>query len=599
VRPARGSSVGDQSALYEHAVWAVTLGSAKIPFASLSEEELATSAQRYALLILPRVAWLDDEEIDALKAAARAGVGLLISGDSGSCRGPSGRFRPRDRNGLAVVAGISAVGRAGSGGDYLESAFLRLSGAHSVTRTPYSANGTVVPLRGKQYAVRADDARSVAHFVTSDESHQVLSDALVLKEGRGGRVVWFVPSLAQHFSYDNSYVLRELMVRSLLFALKGGVASIWYWRDGVRSPLVIDGDVDHPPGVEPECARYVIPAIDTLAEVSFDKYGIYVSARNLEEFPACFPPSHRHYYNHSYSHPYSYWDEQPWAELGSDEVRHQIGKCNEAFLRLLGQDDQGIFRLPHFQLEKSLLTFQVLDELGYLQESSVGSNYTLTSGFPFHPSREPWTGVDDGEVHFKCWPEEDRNFRFLEVPISYDPTCPEFPNGFCSYNSLGETVRFRTASPDAYLAVFEEVVDREYRRGGLIHVFADPPDVGYGVFADDKVDYADAMKQAVTYASSLDGVVFVSPREVVDWWLAREKMEIAQQSISGGTWSVGLENAVPGATLSLKPPAGKVVREAHVGGRSIAPRPFDDLLVLLPLGAVEGSVNVNITLEDR
>lgn len=598
VKPTRADFVGDRAPVYEHAVWAATLSSAKIPYALLSEEDLTERADSYSLLILPRVAWLDDQEIDAVREAVQGGSSLLLTGDSGSCRGPGGRFARRSDNALAAVAGASG-GSPGGGERYLESAFLRLAVDHLVVRTPYSTRGTVVPLQGKQYVLRAGDAQSLAHFVSTDESQQVLSDAVTVKETGRGWVVWFAPSLAQHFSYDNSYVLRELMLRTLLFTVKGGVASIWYWKDGARSPLVIDGDVDHPPGVDPECARYVPPAIDTLAEVSFDKYGIYVCARNLEEFPACFPPSHRHYYNHSYSHPYSYWDEQPWAELDRDEIRHQIEKCNQTFLRLLSQDDQRIFRLPHFQLEKSLLTFQVLDELGYLQESSVGSNYTLTAGFPFHPTREPWAGVDDGEVHFKCWPEADKNFQFIEVPISYDPTCPDFPNGFCSYNTMGEAVRFRTASPDEYLAVFKEVVDREYRRGGLIHVFADPPDAGYGVLAGDKVNYSQATKQAVAYAASFEDIVFVSPRELVEWWLAREKMEITRQSIKGDTWQVTLEKAVPDVTLALKPPAGKVVRDARVGGRLIAARPFDDLLALVPLGTVEGTVDVSVTLEDR
>ena len=598
VRPTRAEFTGDQTPLYEHAIWAVTLDSAKIHFASLREEDLLVQAERYALLILPRVAWLDDEEINAVTAAVHAGRHLLITGDSGSCRGPRGQFARRSDNVLAAVAGISSGTSPGGKDAYLGSAFLKLAVEHPLIRTPYSTQGTVVPLRGKQYVLRAAGTQPLAHFVSSDDSHQVLSDALVVTEGKGGRVVWYAPSMAQHFSYDNSYVLRELMLRTVLFTLRGGVASIWYWKDAARSPLVIDGDVDHPPGVDPECARYVPPAIDTLAEVSFDKYGIYVGARNLEEFPACFPPSHRHYYNHSYSHPYSYWDERSWAGLDRDEVGHQIDKCNETFLGLLGQDDQGIFRLPHFQLEESLLTFQVLDELGYLQESSVGSNYTLTAGFPFHPAREPWTGVDDGEVHFKCWSEVYKNFQFLEVPISYDPTCPEFPNGFCSYNTLGESVRNRTASPDGYLAVFKEVVDREYGRGGLIHIFADPPDVGYGVLDGDKANYSRAMQQGIVYAKSFDDIVLMSPRELVDWWLAREKIEICEQSVTGNVWDVRLKNAIPGTTLCLKPPEGKVVRQARIGGRFIGTKPLDDILVLLPLGTVEGEVDVLVALED-
>lgn len=599
VKPTRADLVGDQTALYEHAIWAVTMASAKIPFASLSEEELTEKAQQYPLLILPRVAWLDDEEVQAVKRMIHAGGHLLITGDSGSCCGPLGQFSRRNGNALAAVAGVRSGVSLGGRTDYRPSAFLKLTGEHPLTRTPYTIGATTIPLCGEQYAIRATEAAPLAQFVSSDEREEVLSDALTVMETNGGRVVWFLPSVAKHFSYDNSYALRELMLRTLFFTLKGGLAGIWYWKDAARSPLVIDGDVDHPPGVYPECTKYVSAAISTLSEASFDKYGIYVSARNLEESPSYFPLDHRHYYNHSYSHPYSHWDERPWATLNREEIIDQIGHCNEVFLRLLGRDDQGVFRLPHFQLERSALTFQALDDLGYLQESSVGSNYTVTAGFPFHPSKEPWTGVDDGESHFKSWAEPDKNFAVLQVPISFDPSAPEFPNGFCSYNTLREGVRNRTASPDDYQTMIREVIDREYRRGGLIHIFADPPDVGYGLLEGDKVDYSQAVKQAVAYAKSFGDIVFMSPRELVDWWLAREKIEIYEQRITGNAWDVRLKNAVPGTTLCLKPPEGKAVREARISGRFINPKPFDDLLALLPLGTVEGRVNILATLEDK
>jgi len=599
VKPTRADFVGDQNALYEQAIWAVTMVSAKISFAFLSEEDLTEKAERYPLLILPRVAWLDDEEIQAVKRMIHAGGHLLITGDSGCCYGPLGQFSRRNGNALEKFAGVKSQISQKGRSDYWQWAFLRLTGEHPLTRTPYTSEGTIIPLQGEQYAIRATEAESLAQFVSSDERQEVLSDALTVMETNGGRVVWFLPSVAEHFSYDNSYVLRELMLRTLFCTMKGGLAGIWYWKDAARSPLVIDGDVDHPPGVDPECTKYVPAAIATLLEASFDKYGIYVSARNLEEFPSYFPLDHQHYYNHSYSHPYSHWDERPWAGLDKDEITGQIRRCSETFLRFLGQNDQGIFRLPHFQLERSTLTFQVLDDLGYLQESSVGSNYTVTAGFPFHPSKEPWTGIDDGESHFKSWPEPDKNFAVLEVPISFDPSAPDFPNGFCSYNTLREGVRNRTASPDDYLAMIKEVIDREYRRGGLIHIFADPPDVGYGVFQDDKVNYSQAMQQAVAYAASFDDIVSMSPRELGDWWLAREKVDIYEQCVTGNVWDVRLRNAVPGTTLCLKPPEGKVVREARTGSRFINPKPFDDFLALLPLGTVEGRVDLLITLEDK
>ncbi|HAL62257.1 MAG TPA: hypothetical protein DCP08_07635 [Chloroflexi bacterium] len=599
VKPTRADFIGDQTALYEHAIWAVTMASAKIPFAFLSEEDLTEKAERYPLLILPRVAWLDEEEVQGVERMLHAGGHLLISGGSGCCFGPLGQFSRRNANVLEKLAGVESQISSKGRSDYSQSAFLRLTREHPLTRTPYTSEGTTIPLRGEQYAIRATKAESLAQFVSSNESQEILSDALTVMETKGGRVVWFLPSVAKQFSYDNSYALRELMLRTLFFTLKGGLVNIWYWKDAARSPLVIDGDVDHPPGVDPECTKYVPAAIDTLSQASFDKYGIYVGARNLEEFPSYFPLGHEHYYNHSYSHPYSHWDERPWAALDKEEIADQIRRCNETFLRLLGRNDQGVFRLPHFQLERSTLTFQVLDDLGYVQESSVGSNYTVTAGFPFHPSKEPWAGVDDGESHFKSCLEPDKNFAVLEVPISFDPSAPDFPNGFCSYNTLWEGVRNRTASPDDYLAMIKEVIGREYRRGGLIHIFADPPDVGYGAFEDDEADYSQAVKQGIVYAKSFDDIVFMSPRELVDWWSAREKIEVYEQRITGEVWDVRLRNAVPGTTLCLKPPEGKVVREGRTGGRLINPKPFDDLLVLLPLGTVEDRVDVLITLGDK
>jgi len=599
VKPTRADFVGDQTALYDHAIWAVTMASAKIPFVFLSEKDLAEKAEGYSLLILPRVAWLDDEEVEGLEQAIRAGGHLLMSGDSGCCYGLLGQFSRRNNNALEKFAGVKSQVSPKGSSFYWQSAFLGVSGEYPLTETPHTNEGIIIPLRGEQYAVRATKAKSLAQFVSSDESQEVLSDALTVMETRRARVVWFLPSLAEHFSHDNSYVLRELMLRTLFCTMKGGLAGIWYWKDAARSPLVIDGDVDHPPGIDPDCTKYVSAAINAFSEASFDKYGIYVGARNLEEFPSYFPLDHQHYYNHSYSHPYSHWDERPWAALDKDEVTEQIRRCNETFCRLLGQSDQGIFRLPHFQLERSALTFQVLDDLGYVQESSVGSNYTVTAGFPFHPSQEPWIGVDDGESHFKSWPEPDKNFALLEVPISFDPSAPKFPNGFCSYNTLREGVRNRTASPNDYLAVIKEVIDREYRRGGLIHIFADPPDVGYGLLEGDKVNYSQSLKQGIAYAKGFDDIVFMSPRELVDWWLTREKIEIYEQGVTGKVWDVRLKNAVPGTTLCLKPPEGKVIREAQVGGRLINPKPFDDLVALLPLGTVEGTVEVLVTLEDE
>lgn len=207
VKPTRADLVGDQTALYEHAIWAVTMASAKIPFASLSEEELTEKAQQYPLLILPRVAWLDDEEVQAVKRMIHAGGHLLITGDSGSCCGPLGQFSRRNGNALAAVAGVRSGVSLGGRTDYRQSAFLKLTGEHPLTRTPYTIGATTIPLCGEQYAIRATEAAPLAQFVSSDEREEVLSDALTVTETNGGRVVWFLPLVAKHFSCDNSYDL--------------------------------------------------------------------------------------------------------------------------------------------------------------------------------------------------------------------------------------------------------------------------------------------------------------------------------------------------------------------------------------------------------
>ena len=77
---------------------------------------------------------------------------------------------------------------------------------------------------------------------------------------------------------------------------------LWRWPDATAAAIVVDGDVDHPTGVDPECARYVAPALETMRRAGFPAYGIYAAAANVEAEPLSFPGG-ADYYNHSFSHP--------------------------------------------------------------------------------------------------------------------------------------------------------------------------------------------------------------------------------------------------------------------------------------------------------
>jgi hypothetical protein len=331
----------------------------------------------------------------------------------------------------------------------------------------------------------------------------------------------------------------------------GGLVALWRWPDAKRAALVVDGDVDHPTGVDPECTRYVAPAIETARRAGFDRYGVFAAAANVEAEPSSFPAG-ADYYNHSFSHPYSHWNADPWESLDEAAMREEITKSDAIFRTHLGREDHRMFRLPHFQWEAWDRSASVLDELGYLAESSVGANRAITGGLPYHPAIRSWSDRPADASLLRTHPEPTRRRAFLQLPISSDPTDPGFPNGCCSYNTLGEGVRARTADPMQYQHVLDRVLGTAVARGSLAHVFIDPPDAGYGRLPGDTRDYAGAVEGWLRRALARDDLAVMSTAELTAWWLAREAAvrRITVRS-SGGGISVGLDDPPLGSTIAL------------------------------------------------
>jgi hypothetical protein len=367
---------------------------------------------------------------------------------------------------------------------------------------------------------------------------------------RGPRVIRFGSS-AESIEPANAEDLVDAAEDALRSAALEGLISIWRWPSGKRFALVVDGDVDHPTGVDPECSRYVRPAIETARLAGFDAYGIFVAAANVEAEPDSFPPG-TSYYNHSFTHPYSHWNDRPWESLSEDEMAEEITRSERTFRKLIGAGDEGIFRLPHFQMDACDRTYDVLERLGYRADSSIGGNVSITGGLPFHPARRPWSGRDADAAYARSHPYERGRRPFLQLPISTDPTDPGFAHGCCSYNTLNEGVRARTAEPDAYEEVLQEVLDRAANRRGLAHLFIDPPDAGYGRLTGDNVDYASAVERWLARAVARDDVAIMTTAELARWWLSREAAVDAMSArVEGETLVVDLPDQPAGAAIQV------------------------------------------------
>ena len=349
----------------------------------------------------------------------------------------------------------------------------------------------------------------------------------------------------------------DAALAALREAAPAGLVGAWRWPGGASAALVVDGDVDHPTGVDPECARYVAPALETARRAGFPAYGIFATAAAVDAEPASFPPAPG-YYNHSYSHPYSHWNERPWEDLDADEMAEELRRSRDTFRERLGVDDEGVFRLPHFQDERFDRTAVVLEALSYRAESSVGGNRSITGGLPYHPARRPWSGRLADAALARTHPDPAGRRPFLELPITTDPTDPAFPNGCCSYNTLAEGVRNRTADPEAYGRVLDEVLERAVRRESLAHLFIDPPDAGFGRLPGDRPDYASVVERWMRDAVRRSDLAILTTAELTTWWLARGsaicRLDIGDQP---GRPVAELDDPPPGLTLEVVPPSGE------------------------------------------
>jgi peptidoglycan/xylan/chitin deacetylase (PgdA/CDA1 family) len=369
------------------------------------------------------------------------------------------------------------------------------------------------------------------------------------------RVTRFAPS-ADELDPGTSEATVDAAEEALAEAAPEGLVSMWRWPNGKDVALVVDGDVDHPTGIDPECARYVAPAIETARRAGFEAYGIFAAAANVDAEPASFPAG-ADYYNHSYTHPYSHWNDDPWDSLDEAQMREELTRSNEAFRRHLGADDHRLFRVPHFQLTACDQTYDVLERLGYLADSSIGGNVSITGGLPFHPARRRWSDRPADAAYARTHPDPTERRPFLQVPISTDPTDPSFPHGCCSYNTLGEGVRNRTADPNAYERVLQDVLDRAAARQSLAHLFIDPPDAGFGRLHGDSPDYASAVERWLARAVQREDVVVMTTAQLTRWWFARER-SIRELScrLEGEALVVHLPNDPVSATLAVLPPGG-------------------------------------------
>jgi hypothetical protein len=296
-------------------------------------------------------------------------------------------------------------------------------------------------------------------------------------------------------------------------------------------------------------------SIETARLAGFEAYGIFPAAAAVDAEPASFPPG-AEYYNHSFTHPYSYWNSDPWESLSKAQMLEELTRSNEVFRRHMGTDDHGLFRIPHFQTGGWERTHDVLEELGYLAESSVGANMSITGGLPFHPARRPWSGRLEDAAYARTHPDPSERRPFLQLPISTDPTDPAFPNGCCSYNTLAEGVRNRSADPIAYERVLQEVLDRATARKGLAHLFIDPPDAGFGRLPGDELDYASSVQRWLTRAVHRDDIAVMTTARLARWWLARERaVERLAMRIERGGLVVEVPDGPEGMSLAVLPPA--------------------------------------------
>lgn len=522
------------------AFWAAVLEAWGVPVARVGEASLDDLA--HCTTVVAPAASLDNAMADHLASMARQGTSLLLAGAPSlptlrllglEEQDPVGVQGIRlDHAWLSTLAGAALPGPDGDGAVVLE---------------PGCTSVGLAPERGW---------RVLAEWIDRRAPSERGAPAIAFRRMPGTEqavAVWFGPSI-ETVDWRAAEAIAGAAEVALSLASPRGLVGIWRWPGRREVALVVDGDVDHPASVEPECSRYVAPALETACRAGFNAYGIFVAGANVARDPGAFPPSPG-YYNHSYSHPYSYWNPQPWETLDEASIEAEIRRCAEAFSTLLGARDHRVFRLPHFQMRGWERSYSVLDRLGYIAESSVGANRAITAGLPFHPAKRSWSSRPADAGYARTYPDPAQRFGILQLPISTDPSDPAFPHGCCSYNTLGEGVRGRTIRPPAYEQVLDEVVQRSLTRRSLAHVFIDPPDAGYGRLAGDRTDYAGAVERWLARWGPHPRVSVLTTAGLAEWWLARE------QAISGLQWrsedgclKVNLAEPHAGMTLAVLRP---------------------------------------------
>ncbi len=488
-----------------------------------------------------------------------------------------------------VVVPAAAVGQ--SLGDALAAARARGSGLLLAGRPTAAAAAILglrrikpVGVRGFRLAQHRVDARLAACLPGPDETGRLLTDpatssadlaagpaevlarwsltsgamgpvAVAARPGEGGEgpAVWFGLS-SDVLDWQGTEAAAALAETALEAAAHQGLVALARWPQGKPAALVVDGDVDHPTGVDPECSRYVAAAIETARRAGFGAYGIFVAGANLDAEPWSFPAGGR-YFNHSQTHPYSYWDPARWQDLDAAAIARQLRAARATFAERLGRSDLGVFRLPHFQQEAYERTAAALDDLGYVAESSVAANRSVTAGLPYHPARQAWGSRPADAGFTRTHPEPDGRHSFLQLPISTDPVHPDFPNGCCSYQTLGESVRARTADPRDYERVLGDVVERAVQRRNLAHLFIDPPDAGYGRMPGDRQDYASAVERWLAGCLGRGDLAVLPTDGLARWWLAREAaIPRLTAQVEDGALVLHLRQPPAGAVAALLPP---------------------------------------------
>ncbi len=545
VRPALGLLLPDEGrpGWTDGAFWAAILDAWGLPITRAVEASLDDLA--HCTTIVAPAPCVDDGVATQLSSMAQRGTGILLAGTQNlpalRLLGLQARDPIRVRGIRLDHAWLSTMAKAALPGP---------DGDGAVALEPGYSSAGLAPDRGW---------RVLAEWVEGRSFTGARAPAMAFRrvpKSEEGVVVWFGPSI-ETVDWRATEAIVGAAEVALSLASPRGLIGIWRWPGGREAALVVDGDVDHPADVEPGCSRYVAPALETARRAGFRGYGIFVAGANVARDPGAFPPGPG-YYNHSYSHPYSYWNPQPWETLDEASIEAEIRRCAEAFSNLLGARDRGIFRLPHFQMQGWERSYSVLDRLGYLAESSAGANRAITAGLPFHPARRSWSSRPADVGYARTHPDPARRFGVLQLPISTDPSDPAFPNGCCSYNTLGEGVRRRTSRPEAYEQVLDGVVRRSLTRRSLAHVFIDPPDAGYGPLTGDRPDYAGAVERWLARWGHHPGVTVLTTAGLAEWWLAREQVISSLQWRSEeGCLKVNLTELHAGVTLAVQRPRMK------------------------------------------